>query len=60
VAGRGGAILRRTDAINTVSIPKLPTGSRRDKPKLGAEGLPASGDIQRALPPPNKKKPPQG
>jgi hypothetical protein len=63
VAGRGGAILRRTDSVATVSIPrpKLPPALRGKKPASEADDANApllnERDIPRALPP-NKKRPP--
>jgi len=59
VAGRGGAILRRTDAIATVSIPtpKLPPALRGSTPKLKPQNVQNSnddGDIPRAVPPGKK------
>jgi hypothetical protein len=62
VAGRGGAILKRTDGLATVSIPrpKLPP-IMRTKPKLQNSPeslvLPDDGDIPRAVP--NDKRPPR-
>jgi hypothetical protein len=58
VAGRGGAILRRSDAIATVSIPtpKLPP-SLGGAPKLqpqNAQNPIDDGDIPRAVPPVRK------
>jgi photosystem II stability/assembly factor-like uncharacterized protein len=64
VAGRGGAILRRTDAVATVNIPrpKLPPALRGKKPNSDADdnNTPPTlneRDIPRALPP-DKKRPP--
>jgi photosystem II stability/assembly factor-like uncharacterized protein len=64
VAGRGGAILRRTDSVATVSIPrpKLPPtlrGKKSNDNDDAEETLPTTNerDIPRALPP-NKKRPP--
>jgi hypothetical protein len=60
VAGRGGAILRRTEALATVKIPspKLPPGLR-SAPKLkGQENsqqlMLDDGDIPKAVPPVRK------
>jgi hypothetical protein len=55
VAGRGGAILRRTDPIATVSLPvtKLPPLLRGTKPQLSNSDV-DDGDIPKAVPP---KKP---
>jgi hypothetical protein len=59
VAGRGGAILRRTDPIATVSIPtpRLPPVLRGGPPKLqpqNAQNPIDDGDIPRAVPPDKK------
>jgi photosystem II stability/assembly factor-like uncharacterized protein len=59
VAGSGGAILRRTDAIATVNIPtpKLPPSLRGGPPKLqpqNAANAIDDGDIPRAVPPTRK------
>jgi hypothetical protein len=57
VAGRGGAILRRTDPIATVSIPspRLPPLLRGGPPKLqNAQNPIDDGDIPRAVPPDKK------
>ncbi|HUC20162.1 MAG TPA: hypothetical protein VMR98_01545, partial [Candidatus Polarisedimenticolaceae bacterium] len=52
VAGRGGAILRRTDPVATVSIPtpSLPPSMRGGPPKVQAQNPPDDGDIPRAVP----------
>ncbi|PYS66402.1 MAG: hypothetical protein DMF76_00505 [Acidobacteria bacterium] len=61
VAGRGGAILRRTEAIATVKIPtpKIPPVLRGNPKPNGQESGPQiifdDGDIPRAAPPDNKK-----
>jgi hypothetical protein len=63
VAGRGGAILRRTDSVATINIPrpKLPPALRGKKPKRDAADdlLPPVNerDIPPALPG-DKKRPP--
>jgi hypothetical protein len=61
VAGRGGAILRRTDSVATVNIPrpKLPPALRGKKPNPEDDIPPTLNerDIPRALPP-SKKRPP--
>ena len=66
VAGRGGAILRRTVALATVKIsaPKLPPGLRGGgDPKLKAQessqqlNLIDDGDIPKAVPPKKPVKP---
>jgi hypothetical protein len=59
VAGRGGAILRRTDPVATVSIPtpRLPPGLRPGPPRMQPQNaqLPLDdGDIPRAIPPDKK------
>jgi len=62
VAGRGGAILRRTAALGTVkiSVPKFPAGLRGGPPKLKQEensqqlNLVDDGDIPKAVPPVRK------
>ena len=62
VAGRGGAILRRTEALSTVkiSVPKLPPGLRSGPPKLRGQekaeqlNLTDDGDIPKAVPPVRK------
>src|SRR6185436_19491350 len=53
VAGRGGAILRRTDPVATVSIPRpgLPPSMRGGSAKNQAQSPPDDGDIPRAVPP---------
>jgi len=60
VAGRGGAILRRTEAIATVRIPtpKIPPvlrGSPKSKSEEKGQAFIDDGDIPRAAPP--EKKP---
>jgi photosystem II stability/assembly factor-like uncharacterized protein len=57
VAGRGGAILRRTDDVETVRLPKpgLPPLLRRSTPKLQSQNSQTplvidDGDIPRAVP----------
>jgi hypothetical protein len=60
VAGRGGAILRRTDDIATVKIPtpRLPPALRRGPPKMENSQLVIDdGDIPRALPPQKQPRP---
>jgi photosystem II stability/assembly factor-like uncharacterized protein len=57
VAGRGGAILRRTGSVATVKIrtPKIPPILRRE-PKLKPGKLPVDdGDIPKAVPQDKKK-----
>jgi len=59
VAGRGGAILRRTDPIATVSIPtlRLPPALHGGPPKIqprNAQFPIDDGDIPRAIPPDKK------
>jgi hypothetical protein len=56
VAGRGGAILRRTDPIATVSIPtpRLPPALRGGPPRQNAQIPIDDGDIPRAIPPDKK------
>ena len=62
VAGRGGAILRRTEALATMKIPtpKLPPGLRGDSaPKLKQQENSQQlnlddGDIPKAVPPVRK------
>jgi hypothetical protein len=62
IAGRGGAILRRTGDVETVRIPKpgLPPMLRRSPPKLQSQNAETplvidDGDIPRAVP--TNKKP---
>jgi len=59
IAGRGGAILRRTEPVATVKIPtpRMPPGLRGGPPKLQSAQTIDDGDIPRAVPP--NKKPPQ-